>query len=280
MLSNQQNKELKALLDLLDEPNELSFSNIESKLISYGVNAIDHLKETLNCSFNSIIQERIENIISRIKLEKTASDLKSWTENAENDLLHGYVLVSAYQYPDLNKDVIQKKLDKIIKDAWLELNNELTALEKIKVINHIIFKVHGFKGNMSDFNSIEDNFVTNILNSKTGNHISLGILYMIIAGRLNVSVYGVDLPKQFILSYVANGEVLFYINPFKKGVVFTNNEVKEYIKHLNIEIESSYFNPCNNIRIIERLLEEIYSSYTDIGYLKKAEEIKFLLEQI
>ena len=149
MLTDQQNKELKALIDLLDEPNESVFESIKKKILSYGSNVVPFLEDAWQNSFNDLIHERIENIIYKIRLEKTANELRSWSEKDENDLLEGFIIVSKYQYPDLEKEIILKKLEQIVKDAWLELNNELTALEKIKVINHIIFKVHGFKGNKS-----------------------------------------------------------------------------------------------------------------------------------
>ena len=280
MLSDQQNRELNALIELLDEPNETIYSSIEEKILSHGSSAVSTLEDAWQNSFNDLIHERIENIIHKIRLEKTANELRSWSENGENDLLEGFILVSRYQYPDLEKEIILKKLGKIVRDAWIELNNELTALEKIKVINHIIFKVHGFKGNKSNFYASEDYFINNLLDFKTGNHLSLGILYVIIAKRLGLPIFGVDLPKQFILSYVDNGDSFFYLNPFNKGAVFTKNEVEVYIKHLNVEVKSSYFLPCENKRIIERLLEGLFSSYNNLGYLDKAGEVKYLLDQI
>ena len=280
MSFNQQNKELTALIKLLDEPNESIYSSIEDKIFSYGLYAVPFLENVWQNSFDNLINIRIEKIIHKINFKKTASEIKSWSENSENDLLDGFILVSKYQYPNLEKEDILKKLGKIIRDTWIELNTELTGLEKIKVINHIIFKVHNFKGNKNDFYTSEDYFINNLLDSRIGNHLSLGILYLIIARRLDVPIFGVDLPKQFILTYLDNGNSFFYINPFNKGTAFTKNEVEEYIRQLNLEIKPSYFLPCENKRIIGRLLEGLFTSYNNDGYLEKAEEVKYLLDQI
>ncbi len=280
MSFNQQNKELTALIKLLDEPNESIYSSIEDKIFSYGLYAVPFLENVWQNSFDNLINIRIEKIIHKINFKKTASEIKSWSENSENDLLDGFILVSKYQYPNLEKEDILKKLGKIIRDAWIELNTELTGLEKIKVINHIIFKVHNFKGNKNDFYTSEDYFINNLLDSRIGNHLSLGILYLIIARRVDVPIFGVDLPKQFILTYLDNGNSFFYINPFNKGTAFTKNEVEEYIRQLNLEIKPSYFLPCENKRIIGRLLEGLFTSYNNDGYLEKAEEVKYLLDQI
>lgn len=280
MLTDKQNKEINALIDLLDEPNELVFESIKKKIFSYGSTAVSFLEDAWQNSFNDLIRERVENMIHKIRLEKTANELKAWAKNGEDDLLEGFILISGYQYPNLEKEVILKKLEKIVKDAWLELNNELTALEKIKVVNHIIFEVHGFKENKNDFFTSDDYFINNLLDSKTGNHFSLGVLYIIIAKRLNLPIFGVDLPKQFILTYVDNGESFFYINPFNKGTVFPKNEIDVYIKHLKIEAKPSYFLPCDNKRVIERLLERLSFSYKIFNHPDKAEEVKYLINQI
>ena len=133
---------------------------------------------------------------------------------------------------------------------------------------------------VSRFLPVFHEILSNFVHSKTGNHLSLGILYIIIAKRLDIPIFGVDLPKQFILSYVDKGELFCYLNPFNKGVVFTKNEVEVYIKHLKLEAKPSYFLPCENKIIIKRLLEGLFTSYNNIGYLEKAEEIRYLLEQI
>ena len=52
-----------------------------------------------------------------------------------------------YQYPELQEEMIQRQLDKMRKDAWLEMNDDLTAMEQVKVLNKIFFDIHGFSGN-------------------------------------------------------------------------------------------------------------------------------------
>lgn len=110
---------------------------------------------------------------------------------------------------------------------------------------------------------------------------------MIIAQSLDIPVYGVDLPHHFILAYVNEiadekisvdneNDVLFYINPFNKGAVFTRKEIEVYIKQIKLQPQKSFYKPTDNITIIKRLLANLITSYGKMGYLDKVEELKIL----
>lgn len=282
-----QDKELNALISLLDEPNEDVFLQIRDKLMYYGVDAIPVLENAWDNSFDNFIQDRIEEIIHNIQQNQLFQELKEWAENYHFDLLKGFYLISKYQYPDLDYKSLEDKVEIIKRDIWLELNSGLTALEKVKVINHIFFEIHGFKGNKANIDAPQNYFANNLIESKKGNHISLGILFIIIAQKLGIPIFGVDLPQHFVLAYVDEvheekysvldeNEVLFYINPFNKGAIFTQNEIEVYIKHLELEKKDSFFKPCNNITIIDRLIENLINTYKKMGYNDKVDELKEL----
>ena len=171
---------------------------------------------------------------------------------------------------------------------WIELNQGLTALEKVRVINHIIFDVHSYSGNTNNYHAPQNSYFNNMMESKKGNPLSLSILYCVIAQELNLPIYGVNLPEHFILAYVDTGEilpalsnniadkVLFYINAFSKGSVFSNKEIDVFIKQLKLEPDSKYYEPCSNLSMIKRLLNNLIYSYQKLGYPDKMEELQQL----
>lgn len=281
--------ELGALIRLLDEPNEHTFSQIRDKIFSYGPQAIPSLEHAWENSFDNLIQDRIENIIRKIQIEDLHGSILNWIEEGGRDLKKGFIYVSKYQYPDQDNDKISADIAHIVQDIWLELNNDLTALEKVKVINHILFDIHKYSANKSNFYAPENFFLKNLLETKKGNPISLGILYMIISSSLKIPIYGVNLPKHFILSYAdeitelgyqvsSEEEVLFYINPFNKGAVFTRNEIDLYIKQLKIKPNNNHYKPCSNITILKRLFEELRFSFDKSGYPDKSGDIANILK--
>ncbi|HSH51915.1 MAG TPA: transglutaminase-like domain-containing protein, partial [Bacteroidales bacterium] len=221
------NKNIKALIQLLDDPSNEVYHYVSENILQEGERIIPDLEKVWETSLNEILQERIENLIQEIQFKTTINQLKEWKESGAVDIFEGAYLVAKYQYPELKFETIQKSFEKIRRDAWLEINNNLTALEKIRVINHIFFHTHGFSGNSTNIHAPQNAFINHVLDSKKGNPITLGILYITLANRLDIPVYGINLPKHFILGYVDpfyqtltnEQEVLFYINPFNKGAV-------------------------------------------------------------
>lgn len=291
MSEETQDSELNALISLLDEPSNPVFDKIKEKILFYGVDAIPFLEDAWDNSFDNNIQGRIEEIIHSIQLRNLKAELVNWKENNRLDLLEGFYLVSKYQYPDLNYDKQVEQVERIEKDIWLELNSNLTALEKIKVINHVLFDINRFTGNKTNIDAPQNLFLNNLLETRKGNHLSLGILYIILSQKLGIPIFGVNLPQHFILAYMDEvygekivmedeNEVLFYVNPFNKGAVFTQREIELFIKHLKLKPNVSFYKPCDNTDIIRRLLENVIASYNKLGYLEKVEELNDILSAI
>jgi regulator of sirC expression with transglutaminase-like and TPR domain len=285
-------KDITALISLLDDPDEEIFSHIREQLLSYGSPVIPFLEREWEKSFESVIQTRIENIIHHIQFNDTFFNLKMWVESGGKDLLSGIILIARYQYPDLDKASILKQIERIKHDAWLELNPNLTALEKVRVLNHIIFEVHGFSGNTTNFHAPQNSYINNVLESKRGNPLSLSILYSIIAQLLDIPIYGVNLPEHFILAYATektdlpvpisskDEKVMFYINPFSKGTVFGKHEVDSFLRQLKVKPIPAFYEPCSNIDMIRRLVNNLSYAYEKLGYPDKVKDIRKLLKAV
>ena len=287
MEEKQNNKELQALIRLIDEPDEVIFRTIHDRIFAHGMEAVPILENVWESSFDPVIQHRIEDLIHQIQLDELKRELLSWSQFQHHDLLQGALLVTKFQYPDLDEDAIMKKIGQISQDIWLELNQNLTGLEKVKVINHILFDIHKFTGNIANILSVDNYYINNLLDSKKGSPLSLGIIYIAIAQSLKIPVFGVDLPRHFVLAYtdeiilnlrdVPEGEVMFYVNPFNKGAVFTRNEIDLFVKQLKLEKKESYFVPCDNKTIIRRMINELINIYDQSGNPVKRDEMNELL---
>jgi len=289
MTDSKREKELKALISLLDEPDAVVYEQIRSKIYAYGTDAIPVLEASWEQSFDHQLQERIEEIIHMIQQDDLYAGLSSWAQLSNEDLMKGFMLAARYQYPDLDSEKIIKQVGQLIQDVWLELNNNLTALEKIKVVNHILFDVHKFRGNKSNMKSPDNLYLNILLETKKGNPLSIGILYIIIARSLKLPVYGVDLPNHFILAFMdtmadesgqTDSSALFYINPFNRGALFTHNEIEAYIRQMKLKHNESYFHPCDNLTILRRVFGELIDLYQKQGNSEKVEELKKLASGI
>lgn len=272
------NNEIKALINLLDDPDDIVYSQIKDKIISIGHVVIPHLEQAWEQSLNGLLQNRIEDIIHHLQFENVKLELANWRKSDDLNLVEGATILAHYQYPDLDKEEINQFIEKLSKDVWLEVNDNLTALEYIKVINKIVFEIYGFHGNTKNVNSPKNSYINNVIETKRGNPLTLGIIYLAVCEHLQLPVFGVNIPQHFILTYFENGENLFYINIFNKGIVFGKEDIDKFLFDLKIEAKPTYYNPCSKLTIMKRLVEHLIISYDQMGYLEKKEELNQLFK--
>lgn len=280
-------KEISALVRLIDEPDHEIYNMIREKIIAHGIETVSILEKAWENDPTEKVQARLEDIIHTIQYNNILIELKKWKDIGAHNLLLGYILVTKYQYPEFDEDKIRLELDRIKQDIWLELNDQLTGFEKVKIINRILFELYGFEGNTANLFSPINSYLINLLETKKGNQLSLGLLYLIIAQSLNLPVYGVNLPEHFVLAYLNElceiesekpDSVLFYINPFSKGVLFTKREIDIFLKQLKIEPLNSYYLPCSNIDILTRLLRSLIFSYEKLNQKSRVDELEGLIK--
>jgi len=279
------NKELEALISLLEDPDNQVFDNVSNRLIELGEEVVSPLEKRWDITLKPDLQERIENIIGKIQLNTLKRGMDSWKSGGGTNLLFGAFLVARFQYPELEYEPLNEKIEKIKKDIWLELNNELTALEKVKVINYFLYDIHKFDKSIKKPHTPQLYLVNHVLDTFKGSPVMLGLIYAELARRLNLPIYGVNLPRNFVLCYYDPdyledpNNILFYINPSDKGSVLGLKELQHFLRHLRIEEREFYFTPCSGIDIIERLVINLQYAYERSGQPEKAISLRNLLNK-
>ncbi|NNE55871.1 MAG: hypothetical protein HKN32_07620 [Flavobacteriales bacterium] len=282
-------QEINALITLIEDPDPDIFTHVRQELAAHGESVIPQLEQYWELhDFGELFQSRIEELIHSIQYSSTIKRLQEWKDDPENDLLEGVLLINKYQYPSFDEQEVRRQISKIRQDIWLELNDNLTAMETVNIFNHIIYTVHGFEGNKSNYAAPQNSFIADVLSSKKGNPLSLAVLYRILAHSLDIPIYGVNLPNHFILSWVDDGSImselgitddnriLFYINPFTAGTMIHRNEVDEFLNYLELPQQVSYYQPCTNADIVSRMINNLIYSYSQMGKDDKVKELKEL----
>jgi len=272
-------KEFKALVSLLeDEDNEVS-QHVESKIMSLGGAVIPFLEQQWESSFDPVIQRKIEDMIHTLQFDQLSKRLARWKEDGAKSLLEGMWLVSTYQYPDSTIEDINQELEQIYYGIWTELKEGLHPYDAIKIINNALFKKLKFRANTKNFHSPNNSFLKAVLESKKGNPISLSIVYILIAEKLGLPIYGVNLPNLFIITYKSE-DLQFYINSFNRGLIFSKKDIDNFLANLSLTPKAMYYEPCSNEEIVKRTLRNLIMAFEKIDEHAKAEEIKQLLVQL
>lgn len=277
-------QEISALVNLLEDEDEEVWKAVNKKLLAFGPEIVPILEKAWETAINNSLQERLENTIQEIQFRSVCNDLHNWELATSDELLKGACIVARMQFPELKIDTLHNAIDKIKQDIWPESFENLTPLEQIKLINKVFFEIHKFSGNHSNYYAPQNYYLNQVLDTHKGNPVSLGIIYIELAKRLNLPIYGINLPKNFILGYKdisaqnKKESILFYINPFNKGAVLGKREIDFFLQQQKIEPDESFFYPCSNSDIIERLIRNLINSYESLNLPERVEKFRKLLE--
>jgi len=283
-----ENKEISALFHLIDDPDEEVYSTVSTKIISLGKGIIPNLENLWENTNKEEVQERIETIIHKLHFRDLTEDFIHW-KNGSCELLKGALLTARYHYPEIQEGQALQEIEKLRRNIWLELNNYLTPLEQINVITSILYNYYKQRGVEISYSQPEDFLITKTLETKKGNAISNGILYLVLCDLLDIPVKATSIPKQFILAYFdpqyeflnpsghSSEKINFFIDPLN-GNIYSHKDVENYFKRISVTPAPTYFRQLNNKRIIRFLLEELSKCFDNDRNRYKMEELLTLVK--
>lgn len=278
--------EISALLTLLDDPDEEVFGAVSQKIIGYGKPIIPNLEHLWETNPDEQTQERIEVLIHRLHYRDLAEDFRLWGLSGHHDLMMGAILACRFQYPDILTASVQQEIEKIRRNIWLELNNYLTPLEQINIVTSILYSYYGLKGNEINYQEPGEFLLHKIIESKRGNQLGNGVLYLLLCELLDIPVKAINIPRQSVIAYFKPGysdenladpfkKIEFFIDP-SSGQVFTHTDVESYFKRISVPLTASFFRPQSNKKVIRTLLEEMGKCFDDDKNRYKRDELNDL----
>ncbi len=271
--------EIKAMVSLLEDDDTDVLKHIESQIYSFGAQIIPYLEDEWARQFSPNVQKRIENILQSLNYQLVRTRLLDWVKNDNTDLLKGMWVIATYQYPDLQLEDLRKKVEQLYFDAWVDFKTELLPTDQVKLLNSIFFNKLKFKANTSNIKAVANSMINMVLESKRSNPIGLCVLYMLVAQKLKLPIYGVNLPNVFVVTYKTD-ELQFYINVFNKGLTYIRQDIENYIMNLRVTSRDLFYEPCANIDIVRRVMRNLIVAYEDMGDVEKTEDIQRLLDEI
>ena len=284
-----QSKDINALLRLIDDPDNEVYDTVASTLLNYGRDIIPSLEQLWEVTEDEGVQERIELLIHRVHFNDLQHDLLEWSNAKHPELLRGAILVAKFQFPDLNVPAILSQFDHIRRNVWLELNNYLTPVEQVNVFNSILYSFYKLQGHELTERDPKYFFINQVLENRQGNSYTIGVIYLALAEILDIPIFAVDVPRQFIFAYIdtmynlfdpaytGSSQVQFYVDPIS-GMIYTQQDVDNYLHKIKAENMGSIRSPMQNRQIIYKMMEELCLCYRYRREEQKADELQQLMK--
>lgn len=287
----QEDSRLWALLHLVDDPDIEVYETVAQQLLAYGKEIIPELESLWENTIDESVQGRIEQLIHRAHFSELQQELAAWGRQPSPLLFHGALIVAKYRYPELKVAAMLKLLEQMKRNVWLELNFYLTPLEQINVLNSILYNYYKLQGHEIVERDPNFFFVNQTMENKHGNAFSIGTIYLALCEMLDIPIFAVAMPKQFVLAYFDSlhhffkpdydpvRTIQFYIDPVN-GMVYTQMDVDAYLKKINEPSCASLFRPLTNQEVIIRMLEEMAIAYEYVRDNERSNEMLLLIKAL
>ncbi len=181
------------------------------------------------------------------------------SDEADIDIALAALLVAAEQSPFINIERQLKRLNHIAEKVRRRLPESPSHHDVIRTLNYVLFEDEKFYANSEDYYNPSNSYLNSVLDTKKGIPITLSIVYIAVASRIDENMEGVNFPGHFLVNFpTPQGNII--IDPYNKGLIRTHADLKTLLKNVarnEISFDSSLLVPVTKKKIIFRLLNNL-----------------------
>lgn len=179
------------------------------------------------------------------------------------DLAKASLCYAQAEYPELDIPKYLKILDGIAKEVTSQLVAESYPLKVIKAINFELFDGMGFQGNQKNYYNPENSFLNRVIATRVGIPITLSVIYLAVAKRLDFPMVGIGMPGHFLIRPDFE-DVGIYVDPFNRGEILFQHDCQQKLSQIYqqpVALDPSWFVPVSNKQILARMLNNLKFIY-------------------
>ena len=259
MLNDQ---DIQSIITLLEDPDEEVQSSLFGWFHARGEEAVFPL-ESIGKNTRERDSGGIARMIELLRARFNYDALQKWVENPHDNLLRGLYLIQKVISPDADYDRMDTQLTDMVSSVCVELSDDQTDMERVKVFNHLFFHRLGFKAVDPMFEQPQKTFIHLALSAREGSPIALGIIYLLVAFHSGVPIRGRVFKGGFLPAVIdRSGEVIFYVNVYRNGQLFDHTQLSSFVKDMNANIPEDSFREATVTDLAKVYAETLDYSFT------------------
>jgi regulator of sirC expression with transglutaminase-like and TPR domain len=174
--------------------------------------------------------------------------------------------VAALENPDVD---VQKSL--WVLDALAERVTALRGrssgdLEGLQALRSVLADEEGFRGDDQEYGAPDNSLIDRILDRRKGLPIGLSVVYLEVARRAQIPLYGVSFPGHFVVAAdIGHGKLV--LDPFHGGKLLTESGCEELLKRVapQLRFQPAMLRPASVKTIAYRMLGNLKRLYLKQG---------------
>lgn len=267
---------LRSLVALLDDEDPRSLELVRRRLFDVGTAAIPYLEAAREASPPEFAA-RLEAMTEELRFRELKSEFLTLAAERVPDLETGAFLLSRFVRPSADHGVYRLWLDRVSAAVAETIPEDATTSEGVQRLSAHLFQSLGFAGNEANYYDPDNSCLSRVIDTRRGIPVTLSILYLLVAKRLKLPVYGVGTPGHFLLGYREDGEAHF-LDAFRSGRPLAASEVRRMLVRNGYEFRPEYLKPVGPREILARMMRNLLSILQKNGSVERAERLSLLVE--
>jgi len=274
--------EIESLIYLLDDPDPFVQSEVKGRLFELGEQVVPLLDQHKSEEADPQNRDLINGIIQKItysSIEEGFTDVLANGFSNMKQLEDAVFILARFDDPTLRISEYRHQLDQYAARIKSDLRYALSATEKLHRLLDLVFVDLGFKGGLKNYYQPDNAHLHKVIDNRSGLPISLALVVLFLARRLDIPFRGMQMPVHFMLMYESEQEKLF-VDPFDRGKIINYNQCYYFLKQNGIEPKSKHFQPADESTILARYTRNLIRSYRKKGQEKNAVSLTKLLQTV
>ncbi|MEZ6123187.1 MAG: transglutaminase family protein [Planctomycetaceae bacterium] len=196
------------------------------------------------------VRKQIQEALGRTDSDPTA------TSDAKPDLLKAALLLAVLDNQELDPDPYLERIDQLADEVRMSFPQDATEAQRLEAMDRMLFEEYGFRGSRYDYYTTSNSYLNEVIDDREGLPITLCVMYMELARRLDLNVVGLGLPGHYVVKYVPSDEKSSeqIIDVFHKGKRITKEEADDIIRSRGYPVREDFFAGQSADTIIQRML--------------------------
>ncbi len=271
--------EIESLMFLLEDPDPFVQEQVQLRFKELGDSAVPLLDQIRVQTKDKEEKKRAKDVLHKLTFSTLKGDFAELLlEGVGNraQLERAVITLARFGHPTLRESEYVKTLDHFADMIRPSLRYKRSEREKMRFLMKFIFEDLNFRGDNKDYHNPANGFIDQVIERRKGLPISLSLVAMFIARRLQLPVFGVNMPIHFMLAFVGEKEEQL-IDPYDQGAEVNYDQCYFFLKKNNVIPKPEHFKMASDIDILARCIRNLMHSYERNEEHDRVQELKSLL---
>jgi regulator of sirC expression with transglutaminase-like and TPR domain len=272
--------EIQSLLFLLEDPDPFVKEQVTQRFYSLGEHAVPLIDECRLETKETTSRQLADNMLFELTFSGLYADFYELYELGITDftqLERALFLLTRFGNPTLRTSVYRQQLDIMAKQIMHDITYAIDKVEQMNILLHYVFETEGFHGTKDDLFKAESSYMHKVLETKKGIPLSISMIVLALAHRLELPFYGVNMPMHFILMFENDAEII-YIDPFQGGKFLSRKELDTFLVMNNVDPNPTYYKKASSAMMLIRTMRNLHYSFQQHQDSLRATKLKMLID--